>query len=98
MPNRVAESSSVVFTRREFKLVELCQRRREELTNAVARQHLWEGFIRRVLLNHTSRLSIERVADPERTEVLNVGSCSELNVHLNSFYIQMRGALDNLVS
>jgi hypothetical protein len=39
---------------------------------------------------------MERVATPKRKKVLDTHACAELNVHLNSFYVQLRGALDNL--
>ena len=90
------ETLSDKFTRREFALVHASQSNFAKLKGVSAQQHLREGFERRVLLNQTSRLHIEGVANPEQTEVLNTYACSELNVHLNSFYVQLRGALDNL--
>ncbi len=47
-------------------------------------------------MNQTSRLHIDEVTNPERKDVLDTYACAELNVHLNSFYVQLRGALDNL--
>lgn len=84
------------FTRRETKLVETCHSGRSRLADDRARQHLCEGFQRRLLLNQSSRFRIDEIAEPDRTSVLDLGLTAELNVHLNSFYVHIRGALDNL--
>ena len=84
------------FTRRESNLVHACQQNAPRLRSSSARQHILEGFQRRILLMQTSRFHIESVCDPRRKEVLHTYACAELNVHLNSFYIHLRGGLDNL--
>ena len=92
--SKLFNSGSSVHNR-EMELVHTCQRNANTLT-ADARRHLCDGFMRRVLLIQTSRIHIEKVATPERKRVLNPYACSELSLHLNSFYIHLRGALDNL--
>jgi hypothetical protein len=77
-------------------LVGSCQTNAGKLKNTAAQQHLRCGFERRLLLNQTSRLHIEQVTGRKEKTVLDTYACSELNVHLNSFYVQLRGALDNL--
>lgn len=72
------------------------QRHSERLRSPQARQHLIDGFQRRVRLNQVSRLRIAAIANPQRRDVLDVDTCAELNVHLNSFFVQIRGGLDNL--
>lgn len=59
-------------------------------------RHLRDGFARRALIVANSRLHMLDIATPGRTEVLSVEECEWLNILLNSFYVQMRGALDNL--
>ena len=65
------------------------------LSNDVQR-HLKEGLSRRVLLIQANRLAIRQLADSQRKDALSTYECGDLNIHLNSFYVQMRGALDNL--
>jgi hypothetical protein len=91
----VDEPLSQTFIRREYALVQVCQQNVGKLRTGGAQQHLRAGFERRLLLNQTSRLHIENVTKDRKT-VLNTYACSELNVHLNSYYVQLRGALDNL--
>jgi hypothetical protein len=88
--------SSENFTRRESDIVHRCQQYGRTLKSATASLHILDGFQRRVFLMQANRFHIEHVAKPGRKEVLNVYQCSELNVHLNSYYVQLRGALDNL--
>jgi hypothetical protein len=92
----VDSDKSAEFTRRESNLVHTCQKSAPLLKSPSARQHILDGFQRRILLMQTSRFHIEKVSDPTRQEVLNTYACSELNVHLNSFFIHLRGGLDNL--
>lgn len=84
------------FTRRESLLVQACQTESGRLTTDGAKQHLVHGFQRRVLLNQTSRFRISAISSSERKEVLDPSLCCELSVHLNSFFLQLRGGLDNL--
>jgi hypothetical protein len=81
---------------REVNLLALCHQLVSKLTSTQARRHLDEGPVRRVLLIRTSRAAMERIANPKRQEVLELEESSELNVHLNSFYVHLRGAFDNL--
>jgi hypothetical protein len=87
---------TVEFTSRESHIVHRCQSNAPKLSSSFARLHILDGFQRRLLLMQANRFHIEKVAKPGRTEVLNTYACSELTVHLNSFYVQLRGALDNL--
>jgi hypothetical protein len=89
-------ATSENFTRRESDIVRRCQEYGRTLKSGPARLHILDGFQRRVLLMQSNRFHVERTAVPGRTEVLNTYACSELNVHLNSYYVQLRGAFDNL--
>jgi hypothetical protein len=87
-------SLSPNLTDREYACVLVAQRIAPTLNRSAA-QHLTDGFARRLLLMQTNRVQIENIAG-DRDEILHTEECSVLNVHLNSFYVQMRGALDNL--
>jgi len=73
-----------------------CATRSEVLRSPHARRHLREGFCRRLTILSTNLLTIYATANPERNENLSKYECADLNVHLNSYYFQLRGALDNL--
>jgi hypothetical protein len=64
--------------------------------SAGAQRHIREGFARRVLLIEANRMTILEIASPERKENLSSDEAAELNVALNSFYVELRGAMDNL--
>lgn len=61
-----------------------------------ARRHLREGFSRRLLLMQTNRLEMIKIAPIGRTDKLSTYECGDLNVHVNSWYVHLRGGLDNL--
>jgi hypothetical protein len=96
MAKRSGDTESARLTEREYALIGLCQLRASRLQSVHAQRHLTLGFQRRLLLNQASRLHLEAVASVARTDVLSTYACAELNVHLNSFFIQIRGGLDNL--
>lgn len=84
------------FRRREMDILHLCATRAEILASKNARRHLMEGFYRRLGILETNRINIREIADPNRTKNLSPYECGDLNLHLNSYYFQMRGSLDNL--
>lgn len=84
------------FRTREYGLLERVQAGTLRFTSVHAKRHLREGFARRLLLMQTSRLKMAEFAPLSRQEKLSTYECAELNVHLNSWYLQLRGALDNL--
>ena len=84
------------FLRRESGLVSVAWGQAHLIASADARRHIREGFARRVYLIQTSRLEIDKIAQPHRRKPLSPYETSNLNVHLNSLYFHVRGALDNL--
>ena len=61
-----------------------------------AQRHLKEGFARRVYIMRTNRETMLNIAPPVRTTTLGDDEPEQMNVHVNSYYIHLRGALDNL--
>jgi hypothetical protein len=65
------------------------------LRSAAAIEHLQRGFVIRHMMMQKSRFAIrERTID--REEPLDPYLATELSIHLNSYYTNLRGALDNL--
>lgn len=65
------------------------------LTHAEVRRHL-QGFIHRHYMMQTSRLHVMGLFEPIRKSPLSVYQVSECMVHLNAYYLNLRGILDNL--
>ena len=61
-----------------------------------AKRHLIEGFSRRFFMIQSSRIKTLTIATYKRTKCLGLHECHEINLYLNSYYVQLRGALDNL--
>ena len=66
-----------------------------QLRNPAAIRHIAAGVIQRHLMMDTSRLFIRQKCRSQRGE-LNPYLASELDVHLNAFYLNLSGGLDNL--
>lgn len=79
---------------KEYKLLELTLLRRGQIREVQARRHISEGFDRRLLMMQSSRIFMRQAT--VRQEPFDVYLWEELNVHLNAYYINLRGALDNL--
>jgi hypothetical protein len=84
------------FLQREYSLLGRVQGSGMHFGCDHARRHMREGFARRLLLMQTSRLAMIEIAPLDRKEKLSTYECADLNVHVNSWYVQLRGALDNL--
>jgi len=81
------------FLEIEHKLLELTLVRHSYIRDPQAQRHVREGFDRRLLMMQVSRIFLREQTKREET----LGTiCWELNVHLNSYYLNLRGALDNL--
>ena len=76
----------------EYSLLELTSLRHADIRDSQARRHVCEGFDRRLLMMQVSRIFLRE--QTKRAETIDL--CWELNVHLNSYYLNLRGALDNL--
>jgi hypothetical protein len=65
-------------------------------TNTQARRHFKEGFVRRHYMLQSSRLFLSQHCSPGRKEPLSVYEATECAIHLNAYYLNLRGTLDNL--
>jgi hypothetical protein len=66
------------------------------LTNDRAREHMMHGLARRLRILHLGLGAIVAVAYPSRRQPLSDAEQLDLTLHLNSFYLHVRGCLDNL--
>lgn len=92
----IEEANEQRFRQRESDLLGRVQSSQLSFRSDHARRHMREGFARRLLLMQTNRLTMIEIAPLGRSEKLSTYECADLNVHVNSWYVQMRGALDNL--
>jgi len=82
------------FRLEELRLVVACMGAPPRLAEGTQR-HLKEGLARRILMIQASRFRILETASANRIGVLPGGETVEINLHLNAYYFQLRGALDN---
>jgi len=66
------------------------------LTQNRSRQHLMEGFNRRILMLECSVEHIEETAEKADGKPLSTYAIPELAIHVNSLWLNVCGALDNL--
>lgn len=66
------------------------------LTDDRAREHLKHGLARRLCLLHLGIAEIVAIAHPRGRELLSDVEQLNLALHLNSFYLHIRGCLGNL--
>jgi hypothetical protein len=84
------------FLRREYALLGNSVRLTPRLSNADAARHITSGFDRRLLMIQSSRVRLRERATRARTPPPSPYEIEELNVHINSYYINLRGCLDNI--
>ncbi len=84
------------FLRLEHELQDLSWARRDSFTRNDASRHFKEGFCRRTDMLQTSRLHLMKATAPDRSNVSSPYVATEAAVHLNAYYLNLRGALDNL--
>lgn len=92
----VDEKQEQQFRHLESDLLGRVQNPQLAFASSDAKRHIRQGFARRLLLMQTNRLAMTNIAPLERKEKLLSYECADLNVHVNSWYVQLRGALDNL--
>jgi hypothetical protein len=68
----------------------------ERLQSEKAREHMKHGLARRLRILHLGLSKIVAVAYPRRRQPLSDDEQLDLTLHLNSFYLHIRGCLDNL--
>lgn len=70
--------------------------KQDAFTNANARRHFNEGFVRRHYMLQSSRLFLCQHCSQSRKEPLSPYEATDCAIHLNAYYLNLRGALDNL--
>ena len=93
------EDANYLAYRRQVRgdrIVERILIRRSEFQDRYAQRHLYEGFNRRVLTIESGRVVIERITGSPRREPISVYEATELSLHLNAYYLNVCGTLDNL--
>jgi hypothetical protein len=70
--------------------------KRDAFTSANARRHFNEGFVRRHYMLQSSRLFLCQHCSQSRKEPLSPYEATDVAIHLNAYYLNLRGALDNL--
>ena len=65
-------------------------------TNHDAWRHFNEGVVRRYYMLQSSRLFLCEHCSPRRKEALSVYEATDCAIHLNAYYLNLRGTLDNL--
>jgi hypothetical protein len=82
--------------RRESALRWSTHVKRNACTSHDAWRHLNEGVVRRHYMLQASRLFLGQHCSPHRKEPLSVYEATECAIHLNAYYLNLRGTLDNL--
>lgn len=82
--------------RRESTLRSSTFAKQDAFTCANARRHFNEGFIRRHYMLQSSRIFLSEHCSQSRKEPLSPYEATDCAIHLNAYYLNLRGALDNL--
>lgn len=88
--------SDEALLRRESVLRSKTFARRDAFSCANARRHFNEGFVRRYYMLQSSRLFLCQHCSQSRKEPLSPYEATDSAIHLNAYYLNLRGALDNL--
>jgi hypothetical protein len=81
---------------RERKILEDVYFKPKSLNNPQAIRHLKEGFIRRLYMMRASRILFREKARPDRKKTLSAHLATELAIHINAYYLNLCGSLDNM--
>jgi hypothetical protein len=99
MKRAVADTASIPSLERvrfRLDLIEPATLHGSQLQNGRARQHLTEGFNRRVYMMEASALALQEVVERKDRSPLGPYEATELAVQLNALYLNLCGAIDNL--
>jgi hypothetical protein len=81
---------------RESTLRRKTAAKQHSFTSHDAWRHFNEGVVRRHYMLQSSRLFLCDRCHPQRTEPLSVYEATDCAIHLNAYYLNLRGTLDNL--
>lgn len=70
--------------------------KRDAFTYTNARRHFNEGFVIRHYMLQSSRLFLSEHCKQSRKEPLSPYEATDCAIHLNAYYLNLRGVLDNL--
>ena len=85
-----------VLLRRECALRSSTFAKRDAFTSSNARRHFNEGFVRRHYMLQASRIFLCQHCSKGRKEPLSPYEATDSAIHLNAYYLNLRGAMDNL--
>jgi hypothetical protein len=88
--------TDVALLSRESALRRMTFAKRDAFTSHDAWRHFNEGVVRRHYMLQSSRLFLCDRCSPQRKEPLSVYEATECAIHLNAYYLNLRGTLDNL--
>lgn len=88
--------SDEALLRRESVLRGNTFARQDAFSCANARRHFNEGFVRRHYMLQSSRLFLCEHCSQSRKEPLSPYEATDSAIYLNAYYLNLRGALDNL--
>jgi hypothetical protein len=80
----------------EHDLLEKAFFKSNDLTDRQATRHLREGLIRRLYMMQSSRIFMRENTRPDRERPLSAYLATELAVHVNGYYLNLCGSLDNM--
>lgn len=81
---------------REGKILEAAYFKPQALNNPQAIRHLKEGLTRRLYMIRASRILFREKARPDRKKTLPAHLATELAIHVNAYYLNLCGSLDNM--
>src|SRR4051812_9080488 len=82
-------------TSREYELNYQCLQLMGRLEPSAAR-HVFHGVIQRVLMLQAGRIFLLQEADPADRSPRGIYMATDLSLHANAYYLNLRGGLDNL--
>ena len=84
------------FSNLEIELMELSAKRSNKLVNENSKRHLYLGYLNRFFMIQSSRQKIITIIKMQVEKPLQQQEAVDLKIFLNSFYINLRGAYNNL--
>jgi hypothetical protein len=80
----------------ESEILEAAYFKPGRLNNPQAIRHVKEGLIRRLYMMKSSRIFMRENTNPDRGKPLSVYLATDLAIHVNSYYLNLCGSLDNM--
>lgn len=81
---------------REGELLEAAYFKPRALKNPQAVRHLKEGLTRRLYMMRACRILFREKTRPDRKRTLSAHLATELAIHVNAYYLNLCGSLDNM--